>query len=468
MFDVQQRPLQQQEQQKKSEPNLTGIPTQMKLQFEEKSGLSFDDVQVHYNSDKPAKLGALAYTQGTQVHVGPGQERHLGHELGHVVQQKLGMVRPNISINGTMINYDNRLERQADNLPHSVLLKSTNSQNNMMPVIQMAKWIWRGFCWEMYEASEPSTPMPMCPGLKIGQIVDTSVVPYNRDPYVRVVFAAGDRANEAARSRDHPHRLLITSDIQTEEEAKQYAEYLNSQKQLLEQGNLDLHEVDATTDATPSLVTSVPFLETGNRDRQRGPLTSDVMKGIFTCQNQCQQPGHILEIDIYTGANKYYRLGQRYGLPKAATGTSYRPIKRLPIHRRLTHAKTKDHTEGTGLAMEQEERRRIVFERQHEDDGTSNSQMESLLREMLTDDEDASDFEDAMVESMLMDGHQPITFKEWYKQVEKFTIPYLQQQGYTDAETLTDISDAPFMQEYERGISPFEFFQKFFFDGKWL
>lgn len=81
-------------------PNLTGIPTQMKLDFEQRSGLSFDDVRVHYNSDKPRKIGALAYTQGTQVHVGPGQERHLRHELGHVVQQKRGIVRPNYRLGG--------------------------------------------------------------------------------------------------------------------------------------------------------------------------------------------------------------------------------------------------------------------------------------------------------------------------------------------------------------------------------
>lgn len=85
---------------KQQGPNLTGIPTQMKLDFEQRSGLSFDDVRVHYNSDKPRKIGALAYTQGTQVHVGPGQERHLRHELGHVVQQKRGIVRPNYRLGG--------------------------------------------------------------------------------------------------------------------------------------------------------------------------------------------------------------------------------------------------------------------------------------------------------------------------------------------------------------------------------
>ncbi len=108
--------LQQQSPQKAqtNKPNLTGIPTQMKLDFEQRSGLSFDDVRVHYNSDKPAQLQALAYTQGTQVYVGPGQERHLPHELGHVVQQKHGMVHPTKFVNGFAINDSPALENMAD------------------------------------------------------------------------------------------------------------------------------------------------------------------------------------------------------------------------------------------------------------------------------------------------------------------------------------------------------------------
>lgn len=98
-------------------PNLTGIPTQMKLNFERRSGLSFDDVRVHYNSDKPARLGALAYTQGTQIHVGPGQERSLPHELGHVIQQKAGRVRPTRWIGGLPVNDQPELEREADLAP---------------------------------------------------------------------------------------------------------------------------------------------------------------------------------------------------------------------------------------------------------------------------------------------------------------------------------------------------------------
>lgn len=61
--------------------NHTGIPTPIKKNMEESTGLSFDDVRVHYNSDRPAKLGALAYTQGNQVEIGPGQERYTEETL---------------------------------------------------------------------------------------------------------------------------------------------------------------------------------------------------------------------------------------------------------------------------------------------------------------------------------------------------------------------------------------------------
>lgn len=94
--------------------NRTGIPDAVKTRAEEKAGISLDDVRVHYNSEKPAQLAALAYTQGSDVYIGPGQERYLGHELGHVVQQKEGRVRPNTSVDGRPVNDDAGLEREAD------------------------------------------------------------------------------------------------------------------------------------------------------------------------------------------------------------------------------------------------------------------------------------------------------------------------------------------------------------------
>lgn len=122
------------EQAKKPTPNLTGIPTQMKLDFERRSGLSFDDVRVHYNSDKPRKIGALAYTQGNQVHVGPCQERHLRHELGHVVQQKRGLVQPTTWINGLPVNDSPDLERAAEIVTYNSFLQ-TNAYS-LQPIVQ--------------------------------------------------------------------------------------------------------------------------------------------------------------------------------------------------------------------------------------------------------------------------------------------------------------------------------------------
>jgi hypothetical protein len=79
-------------------PNNTGMPDGLKSGLENLSGYSLDEVKVHYNSDKPSQLQALAYTQGTDIHVAPGQEQHLPHEGWHVVQQMQGRVQPTMQI----------------------------------------------------------------------------------------------------------------------------------------------------------------------------------------------------------------------------------------------------------------------------------------------------------------------------------------------------------------------------------
>lgn len=99
-----------------SEKDKTNIPRGMKKGFEHSSGFSFDDVRVHYNSEKPAQLHANAYTQGNNVYVAPGQEKHLPHELGHVVQQKSDMVEPTGKVGGLLLNDDESLENGADRI----------------------------------------------------------------------------------------------------------------------------------------------------------------------------------------------------------------------------------------------------------------------------------------------------------------------------------------------------------------
>lgn len=103
-----------------SEKDKTGIPGRMKTGFERSSGFSFDDVRVYYNSEKPAQLRAHAYTQGNEVYIAPGQEKHLPHELGHVVQQKSNMVKPTGEIGGLPLNDDAVMENGADKIAENV------------------------------------------------------------------------------------------------------------------------------------------------------------------------------------------------------------------------------------------------------------------------------------------------------------------------------------------------------------
>jgi len=95
-------------------PNNTGMPDNLKSGIENLSGFSMDDVRVHYNSSKPATVQALAYTQGTDIHVAPGQEKHLPHEAWHVAQQMAGRVSPTTNINGMPVNDNAVLEHEAD------------------------------------------------------------------------------------------------------------------------------------------------------------------------------------------------------------------------------------------------------------------------------------------------------------------------------------------------------------------
>jgi hypothetical protein len=92
------------------------LPQPLKAHVQRLSGLSLDEVKVHYNSPEPARLQALAYAQSPHVHVGPGQEMHLPHEAWHIVQQMQGRVAPTIGVEGVSINEDLALEREADDV----------------------------------------------------------------------------------------------------------------------------------------------------------------------------------------------------------------------------------------------------------------------------------------------------------------------------------------------------------------
>jgi hypothetical protein len=108
--------------------NNTGLPDNLKSGIENLSGYAMDDVKVHYNSSEPAGMQAHAYAQGTDIHIGPGQEKHLPHEAWHVVQQKQGRVRPTMQMKGKVnINDDTGLETEADIMGKKSLTAGMNN-----------------------------------------------------------------------------------------------------------------------------------------------------------------------------------------------------------------------------------------------------------------------------------------------------------------------------------------------------
>lgn len=92
-----------------------GLGDDLKSGVERLSGLPLDDVKVHHCSSRPAQLDALAYAQGSDIHLAPGQEAHLPHEAWHVVQQKQGRVKPTLQMRAAVeVNDDAALEHEAD------------------------------------------------------------------------------------------------------------------------------------------------------------------------------------------------------------------------------------------------------------------------------------------------------------------------------------------------------------------
>lgn len=102
--------------------NKTNMPDEVKAGMEATFNADFSHVTVHPNSSKAPEVGALAFTQGSDIHFGPGQFKPgtssgrelLGHELAHVVQQSQGRVHPTTEISGMPVNDNPRLEQEAD------------------------------------------------------------------------------------------------------------------------------------------------------------------------------------------------------------------------------------------------------------------------------------------------------------------------------------------------------------------
>lgn len=114
-----------------SQAKSSGSPLPMQLQkgLESLSGMDLSDVQVHRQSDKPAQVGAHAYAQGNDIHLGPNQEKYLPHEGWHVVQQRQGRVKADGKVNNVAVNEDAELEQEATDAGEQAMQLIANSES---------------------------------------------------------------------------------------------------------------------------------------------------------------------------------------------------------------------------------------------------------------------------------------------------------------------------------------------------
>ncbi|MEO7733402.1 MAG: DUF4157 domain-containing protein [Kofleriaceae bacterium] len=99
------------------------MPAEVRAKMEHAFGADFSAVRIHQGGEAQS-MGALAYTQGSDIHFAPGQydptsargQELLGHELTHVVQQSQGRVPVPTQAKGLQINDDAALEGEADQM----------------------------------------------------------------------------------------------------------------------------------------------------------------------------------------------------------------------------------------------------------------------------------------------------------------------------------------------------------------
>lgn len=197
--------------------NNTGLPGNLKNGIENLSGMAMDDVKVKYNSSKPAAVQAHAYAQGSEIHLAPGQEKHLPHEAWHVVQQKQGRVKPTVQMKGNVkINDDKGLENEADRMGRKALqaknipgkpmqLKSVfaaamnkTASGSTDPIMQLSRWKWvrntKGETfWKQIE-DRGEQEEPDFDGEFIGELVD--------DEYPHTITGGKDNGKKKKKGAD--------------------------------------------------------------------------------------------------------------------------------------------------------------------------------------------------------------------------------------------------------------------------
>ncbi len=134
--------------------NKTRVLAKRKRCFKTSNSLFFDNVRIHYWSQKPVQFYESAYVQGNQRFSLSSQERCMEHEAGHAVQQKQDRGQSQIfRANGVGFYGGGIVQRQR--------WQWSVKNNDWMP-LQLVE-------------GERKSPKPDIPGVEEGQIKDTAI-----------------------------------------------------------------------------------------------------------------------------------------------------------------------------------------------------------------------------------------------------------------------------------------------------
>lgn len=196
--------------------NRTGLPDPLKIGLEQLSGLDLSTIRVHYNAPEPKHFRARAYTQGTNIYLAPGQERHLPHEGWHAVQQMQARVRPTAYLGRVPLNNDAGLEREAETMGASAAGASNTSRK--IDVTQPRP-----------NTSPTNQPLQRKPEDAIKELVDKSRT--RVEEKYEIFKVARQKApislNSVVRTKGYANLILAIQEARSEEEVRPFVEKWN-------------------------------------------------------------------------------------------------------------------------------------------------------------------------------------------------------------------------------------------------
>jgi hypothetical protein len=120
--------------------NIAGLSYQLKSGIESLSCLSLDYLPRHHNSSQPARLTALAYAQGSDIHLAPRQVNHQPHAACHMAKKaETGDPKPIASTTQTGLRWlvaERGPVNSKQGLPHGYSI-STNALHNRQHPAQL-------------------------------------------------------------------------------------------------------------------------------------------------------------------------------------------------------------------------------------------------------------------------------------------------------------------------------------------